>query len=283
MPGVTWAAGAGELDRKPFVGSAQAGDDAAVIAMDCAFGPPKAKAPALVARKAWAFGGDVMVCLIANLTADQAAGPVRTALDQCRQAGAVTAAEAGKAARALPDGTHKLDKVRWVFHNGLAYMPLFPAEMTVKVGPVTGDWHRINRQYNDKPVADKVFLPVLEHGTTPRAVSCGYAVAAVASPAAAETLAARPTWTVLSNTVARQAVRFADGSIVAAFYLPGSLTDSAGNAILTADAPCLLALRGRDVFASDPTHKGGDLTVTTPDGRRVKARLPADGTVIQAR
>ena len=273
LPGVTWAAGAGNVQRQPFVGALGNGA-VGVTAMDYQFGS-KAVPAALTARKLWACDGDTVVCLIGALHTQGVTSPVRTALDQCRLRGPVTVGDAGGGVKTLTADTAAMP-LRWIHHSGVAYIPLGQQPISLRLGPATGTWYAINHGASKNPVTAPVFLPVLEQGASPDGQASGFVVAACATPRLAARLAAQPTWDVLRNDADCQAVRFADGDLMAAFYRPGRL-DAGGKPLLTVDQPCLVLQRQGQTRAADPTQKGGTVNLIWGTGAAVAVRLPPGG------
>lgn len=273
LPGVTWAVGAGEVQRLPFVGAIGDGMVGAT-AMDYAFGT-KANSTALTARKFWACDGDTSVCLIGGLRTSGVTAPVRTALDQCRLRGPVTVGEANGSVKTFTADTEPAP-LRWIHHAGVVYIPLGSQPVSLRLGPATGNWYAINHGYTKDPVTAPVFLPVLEQGVSPEGQASGFVIAPAATPTQAAQMAAKPTWTVLRNDADCQAVRFADGDLMTAFYAPGRL-DAEGKPLLTVDRPCLVLQRAGAMWACDPTQKGGVVTLTRGMGTAVSITLPPGG------
>jgi chondroitin AC lyase len=248
------------------------------------------------ARKFWAAHNGVVVALIGALDADGCAPPVRTALDQCRLRGAVTAADADGVAVIAEPGRRELRGARWIHHAGLLYVPLGGAAVSLTTGPATGSWHEINNNYPDTPVTEPVFLPVMEHGVSPRGASAGFAMLACASAADAEALAARPSWRVLRNDAACQAVRFDDGAMMAAFYEPAEIPAAVPadgveappiphseiriphSPSLSAAQPCIALVSQGQLFVTDPLRSGRTLTVAVGP-LQFSTDCPPDGGV----
>ena len=269
LPGVTYAAGVGQINRQPFVGGVTDGLNG-ITTMDMSFGKDSA---GLIAKKIWASEGNLVVCLIAGLTSTGKAGPVMTALDQSRQQGDVTVNSTGNV---LKDGDHSIESVRWVHHNNFAYIPLEPTPMKIKTGPVTGTWTSINQSEIPGPVNDKVFLPVMLHGENLNNKSTGYVLAYCPTPALANKITGNPMWKILQNDTLIQAVSFIQGNLMAAFYTAGKLKLNGGSA-LEADRPCLIMVSGNKIFASDPAQIGGQINIRYK-GKTHKLVLPEDGT-----
>ncbi len=275
LPGVTWADGAGEVQRRPFVGAVGDGSVGAT-AMDYAFGT--AAGPTLTARKFWACDGNAVVCLIGGLRANGLTAPVQTALDQCRLRGPVTVGKADGTTVAATAGTIAPEAVRWVHHAGLAYIPLEAQPVSLRLGPAIGAWYDINHGYSHDPVTAPVFLPILEQGVSPAGKASGFAVVSCATPHDAATAAAKPTWHILSNTANCQALRFDDGAVMTVFYQPGTV-QADGKTLFAVDYPCLLLQSSGQLRACDPTQKGGVVHITRADGSVVAFTLPPGGLV----
>lgn len=257
LPGVTWAADAGAVRPRPFTGSIGDGVSGATV-MSLSFGSLEEER--LAARKLWVCHQGIVLTLIGDLTATGSTSPVRTALDQRRLRGRVTAAwiEGRAAAVALPQPPQRW---RWVHHDGIAYVPLGAAELSLGGGDVMGRWSAINVSGPSDPVTDRVFLPVLEHGGAPERQSAAYALFAADTPEAVARRVADPDWTVLRNDRDAQAVRYRDGFLAAVFWTPGCL-EVPGHPAIEVDQPCVLIVRDGALRVSDPTHVGRLVTIT---------------------
>lgn len=261
LPGVTAAASSGDtLLRQAFVGSIGDGQSGATV-MD--YRLAQAEKVTLSARKFWAMHGDVVVALIGDLRAELPGAPIRTALDQCQLSGAVTLADDRGLTR-LTNGRHEKTGVHWIHHAGLLYVPLGAERLTITLGPVTGSWHDINLNYATDPVTLSVFLPVLEHGAAPMGENCGFVIMPCATPAGAAERIAHPTWSVLRNDRDVQAVRFADGTLMAAFYEAGELSVGTDETVQV-DQPCLVLASGGQVCGADPTQQGRTVVLRRGD------------------
>lgn len=254
IPGITTWKNAHQADRKNFAGSV-GGGSAGFTVMDYALKDQAEKAT-LTARKFWACNNDVVLCLIAGLTASGISEPVYTALDQCRRQGAVTVNKTGKIKK---DGLYKLDHISWLHHAGLAYIPLQPASIELHVNTVKGSWSAINASETGV-VEDSVFMPVMMHNVT-RPLSTGYALALSETPKQAASIAARPSWKIICNDTSVQAVLFTDGTLMAAFYHAGKINAGPGRELQT-DQPCLILIKDGTIVASDPGHKATTVSIT---------------------
>lgn len=271
LPGITGFQGAARVVRRPFTGSVSDGTSG-LTAMDYEMrgsGPER-----ITAHKVWACHGGVIVCLIAGLTATSSHGEVFTVLDQCRQKGAVMVNGHPLAG----EGTDTVSNLRWMRNGCFVYLPFAPSRVAVFRDTVSGSWFSVNTGESDRPVRDSVFMPVLLHGKDPRNAAGGYALAYASTPADAAGLAAHPTWTVLRNDTVCQAAAFSDGTLSAAFFGAGRLKLPDG-AWLTVSRSCLLLWSEGALYASDPSHRGGRITVAV-GGRNGSVVLPGDGTTV---
>jgi len=270
LPGVTLAAGAPALRRCSFVGGVGDGRGG-LAAMDYRREEDDG-GPALSVRKTWAFHGDAAVCLMADWGCRALAGPVYTAIEQCRLREAPLVAEVDAEPRPLASGRHELASVEWVLHAGVAYMPLEPAALTVRAGRVTGSWRSVSGGASDEPVSAPVFCATLEHGRSPE--PCGFAIVGGVDREDVRALVRRPPWQVLRNDPACQAVRFEGGPHMAAFWQADSVGE--GLLMLATDAPCLALWTEGELWLCDPTQSGRGVCVEWR-GRKGNVRLPAGG------
>ena len=254
LPGITAFEGAAKIARHSFTGSVT-NNKSGLTVMD--YEMEGAGGQSLTARKFWACHDGLVVCLLADIQLQQEGANAFTALDQCRWQGNVVVDKPGNV---LPEGDHTFDSARWVYHNGLAYIFLKPSPIDLRLQKATGSWNTINTSQPEKPVTEKVFLPILQHKASPGGENTGYVLASCAGPAQAQILAQRPSWKVLRNDKNCQAVRFADGTVMCAFYTKDSLVISKTKTI-TVDKPCLLLLSGDWVYASNPAQKGEMITL----------------------
>lgn len=275
LPGVTYGEGAGSPQRQAFVGAVSDGQSCAT-AMDYRLGTKDRTL--LRARKFWACHDDVMVALIGNLEAPAIHQPVRTALDQCLLRSAVTISDEQGVQR-KPSGQWENVTANWVHHSGFAYAPLGGLKLCVRTENATGSWKSISTGLSPQPVSAPVFLAVLEHGASPTAQNSGFVVVSCDVPQA-EKLFRSPSWHVLRNDSQVQAVKFNDGTLMAAFYQPGEVVGDEQSRIRV-DKPCILIQRQSQVAMVDPTQQGGSVNLRAM-GKLLKLNLPGGGAVLTA-
>lgn len=220
---------------------------------------------ALVARKAWCFFDDEFVCLGAGIACGSEY-PVVTTVNQCRLRGQVAWAQTpGQAPENIREGRRALHHPAWVWHSGVGYVFLHPAEAQVEALQREGSWWEINHEASKAPVAVDLFCLWIDHGRRPEGAGYAYAVApgkrVEEMPAVAATFPVK----VLRNDADCQAVWHEPlGVAAAAFYRPGSASP-AGLPSLSVDTPCLALWRraagGLSVSICNPENKPAKVTV----------------------
>lgn len=247
----------------------------------------------LAARKAWCFFDGEYVCLGAAISSS-AEYPVVTTLNQCRLRGPVAwgAGTAGPDIERLPHGTRGLHQPAWVWHDGVGYVFLHPAEVQLAADRREGSWWEINHEASKEPVAVDLFCLWIEHGRRPQRAAYAYVVVPGKQPEDMPALAARPPLQVLRNEAECQAVAHPGlGVAAAAFYEPGSISPP-GLPALSVDTPCLALWQrtaaGLSVSLCNPENQQASITVEiagqyagpgatrTDDGRKTRLvfRLP---------
>lgn len=252
LPGVTnphnvGSAGSGQSTT--FVGGASDGTYGAA-AMDFDFASTQA-------RKAWFFFDDEVVALGAGISSTSG-DPVGTTLNQCFLNGDVTVD-----GNTVAQGTHTLNGVQWVHHDGVGYVFPTATDAHLKNQAQSGSWYSINRQYESDTVTADVFTLWLDHGVQPS--GAGYAYILVPDATAAEVggyAGALPVRTLV-NTGSVQGVRH-DGLGVAgvAFYAAGSV-QLHSDLTVQVDQPCIVLVdeSGADTQVTVANPKNQSLTV----------------------
>ncbi len=220
---------------------------------------------ALAARKAWCFFDDEFVCLGAAISS-ASEYPVATTLNQCRLRGQVAWAQAPtRPGENLSRGTRALHQPAWVWHNGVGYVFLRPAEVHVRAGACEGSWWEINHEASKEPVSVDLFCLWIDHGRRPSSAAYAYLVAPGKRLEEMPAVAAEPRVKVLRNDADCQAVAHGPlGIAAAAFYRPGSVSPP-GLPGLSVDTPCLALWRrvpgGLSVSICNPENKPAKVTV----------------------
>ncbi len=271
LPGVVRSPESLDIERRPFVGGLGDGDRG-MAAMDLR---REAGNRGFAVRRTWAFHRDWVLALTGGWTV-RGEGPVYTGLDQRLLRGEVLVGIEGEEPMLLPEGDHRLERVRYLVHDGIVYFMLEASALCVRLGNASGSWYRINRNRSDEPLTEKVFLAVIENGEQPG--PGGFVIAPDPGKHERDRWLRHEPWTVLRNDKACQAVRFAGGTAMAAFFEPGALTVP-GEGELSVDRPCLAVWNEDEIRLADPTHDGGTVRVRWRGYERTVA-LPAHGESI---
>lgn len=210
--------------------------------------------------QAWFAVRDGLVCLLAGIGGS--AQPVHATACQVPVRGRVRIADGELAAASTRD----LAAGTAVVHDGLAWLALdagWSAERRIQ----RGSWQRANINGSEAEIAVDSLLLQRRFGAAPQDASAAWAVVEADSPALAA-----PTWRILANTHAVQAVADADGAVLAVFRAAGALDTAAGR--LAVDRPAIVLLEPQGsawrITAADPAwtladYAGGALRVTWRD------------------
>lgn len=222
----------------------------------------------LKAKKSWACHGQAVICLIAGPETTGVKGNVYTTLDQCRLRGDVIVNQPGNR---LSEGEHQPGDVRWIYHAGIAYIPLQRSPVSLYMGTATGNWASVNASLSPEVVREKVFRPAIFHKAGEE--NTAYAMVWANTPAEAAAIAEKPPWNILCNDTSCQAVQFSDGISMISFFSAGSVLIKKKR--MTVDKPCLILISGDTLYAGNPAWREEILhfrfgkttrTVTLPPG-----------------
>lgn len=223
----------------------------------------------LRARKAWFFFSNGVVCLGADIhcASDH---EVITTLNQCRLNGSVIVG-GDTGVEVLDEGSHTLD-VRWLWHDGVAYLLDEPTTIALANMPVTGNWQRISGQLSAHPVIEKVFLASLSHGVMPDGAAYAYAILQGTKAQDLPELTHSPPFQIVFNTASIQAVYHpGDEALGIVFHEAGQMEWQAWR--LEVDRACVLVIRrvqdDWQLAIADPTAGTGavKLEVVLPDSQ----------------
>ena len=265
LPGLTMFDGIGPLVAQSFVGGV-GNETSGLTAM--------AYQRALSVRKLWAYHGDLILCLEGGWVGAEQKNNLRTTMEQCRLVTPVQV-NVGGTLQTFADGTQQIQNVRWVLHHGVGYVPLTPAEISLRTGEAEGCWSNINIAGARTLVKERVFCLDLLHGAAP--VSGGFLLAPGSTPETLELLTAKPTYRVVQNDGNIQCVRFNDGTFMAAFYAPGTVAQN-GTFSLAVDKPCLVLGSEAELWLCNPMNSQQGMQVNVMwQGQPHSLRLPAGG------
>ncbi len=264
LPGIASASGMREVERKPFVGGLGDGTSG-VSAMDqVRTGEEGAE---LALRRSWFFHRDMVISLAGGWELSGDTSDPWLVLDQSRLRDAVSVVDTEGHAHEIEAGEHWKGSAVAVSHGDVAWIPLGRAPVSVQIVKACGSWRRINSNYSEEPIEEKVFLASMEfEGASPEAG--GFAVLPGVDPAEAVRIAGAPPWTVLRNDRAVQALEFADDGVgMAVFYETGAV--EFGGRELSVSRPCLVFRRGETLSVADPLGGEEPVEVLWVDERRL--------------
>lgn len=274
LPGITNFSGdkKNKIQQQAFVGNVSDRNIGFAV-MDYAL---KKDDQSLKAKKFWASYKNITVALIAGIETDNLQQPAFTVLDQSRWQGDVTVNKVGNI---LKEGTQGFNHIRWVHHSNFVYIPIAKDSIEIQILNKTGSWSKINKSESSVLIHDKIFMPSIIH--SPFKKASGYVVEYAATPQQAAFIADNPTWKVLRNDNFCQAVSFDKRTIMVALYKTGE-TKISSMLSVSVDKPCLLLISGKEIYISDPSHIGDQLSVRI-NNRNYSVCLPPDGTTVLLR
>jgi chondroitin AC lyase len=202
----------------------------------------------VVAKKAWFFGANSVVCLGAGISGD-AKAPIVTTINQCLLRGSIGYQQNGKVKSFKTTSGLSRSNVEWVEHDGWRYV--FPGGCTahLKAGRVTGNWKQVftNPVTPKADVTSNVFTLWLDHGNAPQDES----YACIIMPAGEKTTAA-----VAVNSPGVQAAQIDQGIFGVVFWVSGK-TNLPGDLLVWVDQPCIVLVDTIEhtAWIADPTQK----------------------------
>lgn len=211
------------------------------------------------AKKSWFFFDEEYVCLGSGISSDKDY-PVVTTLNQCILNKDVIVNADGKSIK-LQKGERVLNSVKWLYHNGVAY--IFPQSVKVNLlnQPQKGSWSKINRQtgVSKQEVSLDIFKLWINHGVNPNNEKYEYIVKPGITKNSLNRKLKSTNVETLVNSEEIQAVRNKKLNIVqAVFYQPGILKIF-DDISVTAENPCMIMIefnknKPAKVTVSDPNR-----------------------------
>ena len=137
----------------------------------------------------------------------------------------MTPARTNNTFQTLPNGSHELDGISYIYHDGIAYV--FPGEQSIRLenDVHTGSRRDISTQYSGEKVSHEVFTLGIDHGARPNNNTYSYIVAPEVSMESVIKYTQSPPVKIVHNTPQLQAVSHRDLDVIsAAFYKPGELS-----------------------------------------------------------
>lgn len=220
------------------------------------------------ARKSWFFFDEEYVCLGAGITS-RSGLPVATTINQVLMRSEVSVSQNGNA-RILPEGSHNLNDIQWVYQDRMGYIFPEPVEIMLSNQPEHGRWSDITDQKNisDELITEDVFALWYDHGKRPRDASYAYMVVPNTEIKNMETAGRNfRDIEILSNTTEMQAVRHHKlGMTQVAFYQAGEISLTENLSINLDSQGMLMVTTGNNLIKSmtvaDPSRKLKSMLVT---------------------
>ncbi len=232
----------------------------------------------LTARKAWFFFSDMAVCLGTDIHC-MTNNPVVTTLNQSISSGPVVIGHE-KGTEILNEDKRVIHS-KWIFHDGIAYVPNKSTEMEITNMVRTGNWQRISAQKSNNPVTEKIFMLRLNHGQRPEIASYAYAVIPDITEKDIEGTLKKSPYSIIMNSRNLQAVfHHGDESLGIVFHEAGKLKWK--NWQIESDRPCILLISHQKedwtMAVADPTSKSGKIILKIKIPRKafqeVEVNLP---------
>jgi chondroitin AC lyase len=222
----------------------------------------------LEAKKSWFFFDEEYVCLGTDIKSVPNL-PVATTINQVLMRGDVTTMQKGEVKK-LPRGNHKLDEVKWVYHDKIGYILPSPTTIHLSNQAEKGSWADITAEKNvsKEVVTMDVFTLWFDHGNSPDSASYEYIVVpAVSEQELIETSRNNRGIEIIANTSDLQAVRNDKSGICQIiFHKAGEINISNGVKV-SMDSPgmAMLKMQGdkvQELTVSDPSRKLSRIIVT---------------------
>lgn len=213
------------------------------------------------ARKSWFFFDDEVVCLGAGVTSSSQSD-VQTTVNQCLDNAKWTLDYTdgnSKKQLKLSDNIAKTD-IKWVRHNGVAYVFPKGGKVTIERKKQTGNWHDINNVEPNRTSTLDVATVAIDHGTHPQNASYAYVIVPEnTSDNALDKYAQSNEVSILSNSKKLQAVRRGGlGVWQMVFHEKGKYKDR--DIEVKTDRPCALMIRRKSdghvwLHVADPAQR----------------------------
>ena len=212
----------------------------------------------LKAHKGWFLFDDEIVCLGAGINSEEMKD-INTSVNQCHLVGDVFTSQNGKLSQFTDNQQTISDFKGWLWHNKVGYYFPQSTSLTIKKGPQSGRWSRINFNQSAEDITLPVFNTWIQHGTRPQDEGYVYfIVPGFTDPNALTTYDVKAI-EILSNTANLQAVYNKQLDILQViFYQAGEL--NYGGKTITAKMPCAAMFKGMKtekpmIQVTDPTQK----------------------------
>lgn len=141
---------------------------------ECGMSAMELRRDGLLARKAWLFSGDMVLCLGADIHTDSALC-VTTSIDQRMQRGALEVLNKHEWRNITGKEDFRVKELRF-FHDNMGYIIWGDTPCTAEVGKRTGRWCDFMKMYTPEEVEGEVMSLHLRHGMSPKSASYQYLV-----------------------------------------------------------------------------------------------------------
>lgn len=221
----------------------------------------------VLAKKAWFFFDDEIVCLGADIHSKDERN-VTTTLNQTWLNGKVSSSVADIKTES-PEQMN-IAANGWLFHNGVAYVFPKPSQVNVSTATQTGSWYKINNSFGKAEVSGSVFKAWIDHGKQPEGADYAYIVLPGLKDAAALKKYNSPI-EIVRNDKNVQAVFHKKLNLTqVVFYTAGTAT--VNGLEITVDKPSVLmvkSLKGaeKEVLVADPLQKETALKVSLKNAK----------------
>ncbi len=208
----------------------------------------------LSARKTWFIFNDQIVCLGAGITVESGI-PVTTSVNQSFLNGEVLVKT--RSEKIVPAESSETITPKWILHDQAGYFFPEGGNLKLETKTVTGSWHAVAAMYKDEPIKAGIFKLWFEHGANPAQQSYAYCIVPKAGKAKMQQMESRPSFRIVKNDAAEQAVVSADQKWAGVAFYQAGQSDVFGG--IETDQPCVVMLKaeknGLSVSVSDPTQK----------------------------
>ena len=230
----------------------------------------------LTAKKAWFFIDNAMICLGADISSGKS-DLVSTTLNQTFLKGDVYYFD-GSVKKMSPESQISSNKMKWIYHNKIAYYSLQNQRITVSDKTQYGDWNDIAKIYAPEKHSSGIFSLEAEQGKRPQHKSYSYVILPAVNLDYARHY--QPSFTVIQNSSIAQIVSSKDKKIdMFVIYNPVRLS-IAGLGVVSFDQAGLYMFEKKGniwvMTTADPTHKL-DAVSFTLNGKKYKIELPKNG------
>ncbi len=167
------------------------------------------------------------------------------------------------------DASMQMEAGQSIIHDDLAWLAL-DGTWTIERSEREGSWHRINpgMHPHEQPLTGEVLAMRSHLGRAPSDAKVAWAVLEVD-----DERPPKPRFTVLANTPQIQAVRDADGTLMAVFREAGEIGG------IVVDGPAIVLHNAERTLIADPTRPGGDRRLTVTVNGTVHAIDLPDGAI----